>query len=149
MRVAVGPARHPVRRWLRSVEHIRSFEAALRRRFPRLTVTDRAVALWQLKLAGQLLDPRGRHLRTVPFWTWDAPGTAAELDVLVDRLRTGPPPPPDAPSRRDAGCLYRGVPPATVPPDHGRRAAVIPPGGRGGRPGNRAVEGYSVRKAEL
>ncbi|MEU5995771.1 Lrp/AsnC family transcriptional regulator [Spirillospora sp. NPDC047418] len=78
--------------WLRSVEQVQSFEAALRRRFPRLTVTDRAVALWQLKLAGQLLDPRGRHLRTVPFWTWDDPGTESELDALVDRLRTGPPP---------------------------------------------------------
>jgi hypothetical protein len=78
--------------WLRSVEQVQSFEAALRRRFPRLTVTDRAVALWQLKLAGQQLDPRGRHLRTVPFWTWDDPGTESELDALVDRLRTGPPP---------------------------------------------------------
>ncbi|MFA1547714.1 Lrp/AsnC family transcriptional regulator [Actinomadura chokoriensis] len=77
--------------WLRSVDHLQAFETALRRRFPRLTVTDRAVALWQLKLAGQLLDPRGRHLRTVPFWTWDDPGSASEMDALVARLRGGPP----------------------------------------------------------
>ncbi|WP_217919994.1 Lrp/AsnC family transcriptional regulator [Actinomadura sp. BRA 177] len=77
--------------WLRSVDRVQAFETALRRRFPQLAVTDRAVALWQLKLAGQLLDPDGRRLRTVPFWTWDDPGTESELDALVARLRTGPP----------------------------------------------------------
>ncbi len=47
--------------WLRSVDRVQAFETALRRRFPQLAVTDRAVALWQLKLAGQLLDPDGRR----------------------------------------------------------------------------------------
>lgn len=77
--------------WLRSVDRVQAFETALRRRFPQLAVTDRSVALWQMKLAGQLLDPDGRHLRTVPFWTWDDPSTESELDALVARLRTGPP----------------------------------------------------------
>ncbi|TDD88504.1 Lrp/AsnC family transcriptional regulator [Actinomadura darangshiensis] len=76
--------------WLRSVERVQSFEAELCRRFPQLAITDRSVALWQLKLAGRLLDPQGRHLRTVPFWTWDDPGTEAEMDALVARLRSGP-----------------------------------------------------------
>ncbi|SNT59347.1 DNA-binding transcriptional regulator, Lrp family [Actinomadura meyerae] len=89
--------------WLRSVEHVQSFEAGLRRRFPRLTVADRAVALWQLKLAGQLLDPRGRHLRTVPFWTWDDPGTEDEQAALVARLRTGERPSPARPGPPAAG----------------------------------------------
>ncbi|MBO2462079.1 Lrp/AsnC family transcriptional regulator [Actinomadura violacea] len=83
--------------WLRSVERVQSFETALRRRFPELTITDRAVALWQMKLAGQLLDPQGRHLRTVPFWTWDDPGAESALGDLVSRLRAGPGPSAAAP----------------------------------------------------
>ncbi|MGI5327094.1 Lrp/AsnC family transcriptional regulator [Actinomadura nitritigenes] len=83
--------------WLRSVERVQSFETALLRRFPQLTITDRAVALWQVKLAGQLLDPQGRHLRTVPFWTWDDPGTEDALGDLVARLREGPGPSAAAP----------------------------------------------------
>ncbi|KAB2363675.1 Lrp/AsnC family transcriptional regulator [Actinomadura montaniterrae] len=83
--------------WLRSVERVQSFETALRRRFPQLEIVDRAVALWQVKLAGQLLDPQGRHLRGVPFWTWDDPGTEDALGDLVARLRAGPGPPAAAP----------------------------------------------------
>ncbi|WP_262403511.1 hypothetical protein [Actinomadura sp. CNU-125] len=56
------------------------------------------MGLWQLKLAGQILDPQGRHLRTVPFWTWDDPVSEGALGELIDRLRTGP-----GPSRRGPG----------------------------------------------
>ncbi|TDC86312.1 Lrp/AsnC family transcriptional regulator [Actinomadura sp. 7K507] len=76
--------------WLRSADQVQAFEAALHRRFPQLAVTDRAVALWQMKLAGQILDPQGRHLRAVPFWTWDDPVSESALDDLVGRLRGGP-----------------------------------------------------------
>ncbi|MBE1530238.1 Lrp/AsnC family transcriptional regulator [Actinomadura algeriensis] len=75
--------------WLRSIDRVQSFETALRRGFPQLTITDRAVGLWQMKLAGQILDPQGRHLRTVPFWTWDDPVSEEALGDLVDRLRAG------------------------------------------------------------
>ncbi|MQY02594.1 Lrp/AsnC family transcriptional regulator [Actinomadura macrotermitis] len=75
--------------WLRSVEQIQAFEAGLGRRFPQLAITDRAVVLWQLKHAGQLLDPDGRHLRNVPFWRWEDPGSEAELGAFVERLRGG------------------------------------------------------------
>ncbi|GAA1556959.1 Lrp/AsnC family transcriptional regulator [Actinomadura kijaniata] len=76
--------------WLRSVDRAQAFETALVRRFPQLTVTDRAVTLWPMKLAGHVLDPQGRHLRSVPFWAWDDAAAEAELGALLGRLRTGP-----------------------------------------------------------
>ncbi|MFI6516501.1 Lrp/AsnC family transcriptional regulator [Spirillospora sp. NPDC050679] len=76
--------------WLRSVNRVQAFETALGRRFPQLAITDRAVTLWPVKMAGHLLDPEGRHLRNVPFWGWDDPAGEAELGALLGRLRTGP-----------------------------------------------------------
>ncbi|MER6347021.1 Lrp/AsnC family transcriptional regulator [Streptomyces sp. NPDC001595] len=78
--------------WLRSMEDIAAFEARLSTRFPELAVADRAVTLWPLKLGGQILDPKGRHIRGVPvaFWT-DPQAERAEAD-LVRRLSAPPRP---------------------------------------------------------
>ncbi|MFF5899541.1 Lrp/AsnC family transcriptional regulator [Streptomyces argenteolus] len=73
--------------WLRSAEDIGGFEARLTDRFPELAVMDRAVALWQLKIAGHLLDPRGRHIRGVPVTFWEEPGAERAEDALLERLR--------------------------------------------------------------
>jgi hypothetical protein len=64
-------------------------DGPLRRRFPRPVIVDRAVAPWQVKLAGQLLDPQGRHLR-VPYGTWDSPGAEDALGGLLARPRDRP-----------------------------------------------------------
>ncbi|OKI87531.1 AsnC family transcriptional regulator [Streptomyces sp. CB02058] len=73
--------------WLRSAEDIGAFEARLTERFPELAVMDRAVALWQLKIAGHLLDPRGRHIRGVPVTFWEEPEAERAEDALLERLR--------------------------------------------------------------
>ncbi|GAA4833383.1 Lrp/AsnC family transcriptional regulator [Kitasatospora terrestris] len=72
--------------WLRSVQDIPAFEARLYARFPELTVTDRAVTLWPLKLAGQVLDPRGRRIRGVPVDFWHDPAAERAEADLVRRL---------------------------------------------------------------
>ncbi|MFG3040940.1 Lrp/AsnC family transcriptional regulator [Streptomyces sp. NPDC048330] len=74
--------------WLRSVEDMASFETRLYARFPELTVTDRAVTLWPLKLAGQILDPRGRRIRGVPVDFWHDPAAERSEADLVRRLAT-------------------------------------------------------------
>ncbi|WP_229072003.1 Lrp/AsnC family transcriptional regulator [Actinoplanes sp. DH11] len=73
--------------WLRSVQEIAAFEARLSAQVPEVTIADRAVALWVLKLGGQLLDPHGRRLRTVPLGFWSDPVSDAAEDELVARLR--------------------------------------------------------------
>ncbi|WP_328465347.1 Lrp/AsnC family transcriptional regulator [Actinoplanes sp. NBC_00393] len=73
--------------WLRSVQEIAAFEARLATQIPELTITDRSVALWIMKIGGHLLDPLGRNLRAVPLGFWsDAASDAAEGE-LVARLR--------------------------------------------------------------
>ncbi|MGW5776283.1 hypothetical protein [Streptomyces sp. NPDC003863] len=74
--------------WLRSVEDLPSFEARLYARFPELTVTERAVTLWPLKLAGQILDPRGRRIRGVPVAFWHDPAVERSEADLIRRLAT-------------------------------------------------------------
>lgn len=73
--------------WLRSAEDIAAFEARLGARFPELTIADRAVTLWPLKLAGQILDPQGRHLRGVPVTFWQDPVAERAEGELLARLR--------------------------------------------------------------
>ncbi|ROO84676.1 DNA-binding Lrp family transcriptional regulator [Actinocorallia herbida] len=76
--------------WLRSVDAIPAFEASLAEHSPELVVTDRAIALWKLKFAGHLLDPQGRHLRSVPLAPWAA-GESAEAEArLLRALALGP-----------------------------------------------------------
>ncbi|MFH8391528.1 Lrp/AsnC family transcriptional regulator [Streptomyces sp. NPDC018036] len=83
-----GPHNLMVTVWLRSMGDVHLFEAALSRRFPELTVVDRAMTLWQLKHAGQVLDPQGRHLRTVPFSDlWDDRAAAVAESELLNRMR--------------------------------------------------------------
>ncbi|ESU48693.1 transcriptional regulator, AsnC family protein [Streptomyces sp. HCCB10043] len=76
--------------WLRSAEDIATFEARLGTRFPELAIADRAVTLWPLKLAGQILDPKGRHLRGVPVRFWEDPVAERAEGDLLERLRSGP-----------------------------------------------------------
>ncbi|MER5634023.1 Lrp/AsnC family transcriptional regulator [Streptomyces nitrosporeus] len=85
-----GPHNLMLAVWLRSAEDIGAFEARLADRFPELTVADRAVTLWPLKLAGHVLDPEGRHLRGVPVTFWDEPVAEQAEDALLERLRGGP-----------------------------------------------------------
>ncbi|XVU26494.1 Lrp/AsnC family transcriptional regulator [Actinoplanes sp. CA-054009] len=73
--------------WLRSVPEIAAFEARLVARVPELTVIDRAVALWVMKLGGHLLDPHGRNLRPVPLDYWADPSVDKTEDELLNRLR--------------------------------------------------------------
>ncbi|WP_299537873.1 Lrp/AsnC family transcriptional regulator [uncultured Streptomyces sp.] len=84
-----GPHNLMLTVWLRSPEDIAAFEARLTTRFPELVVADRAVALWQLKLAGHLLDPRGRHIRGVPVTFWEDGDAGRAEDALLERLRAG------------------------------------------------------------
>ncbi|MFI7382400.1 Lrp/AsnC family transcriptional regulator [Streptomyces sp. NPDC049813] len=53
--------------WVRSLDDAQRFEVRLAERVPALTVVDRAVALWPMKLNGQLLDERGYRIRAVPI----------------------------------------------------------------------------------
>ncbi|GGN28003.1 DNA-binding Lrp family transcriptional regulator [Actinoplanes campanulatus] len=73
--------------WLRSVQDIAAFEARLAVQAPELTITDRAVALWVMKLGGHLLDPLGRNLRAVPLGFWSDPVSDAAEGELLARLR--------------------------------------------------------------
>ncbi|MFH8621780.1 Lrp/AsnC family transcriptional regulator [Streptomyces vietnamensis] len=82
--------------WLRSVEDMPSFETRLYARFPELTIADRAVTLWPLKLAGQILDPRGRRIRGVPVAFWHDPAAERSEADLVRRLATPRPAPAEA-----------------------------------------------------
>ncbi|BAL86063.1 putative AsnC-family transcriptional regulator [Actinoplanes missouriensis 431] len=73
--------------WLRSVQEVAAFEARLAVQVPELRITDRAVALWVMKLGGHLLDPLGRKLRTVPLGFWNDPESDAAEGELLARLR--------------------------------------------------------------
>jgi len=86
-----GPANLHISMWLRSTADIPDFEARLATRIPDLTIVDRAVVLWPLKIGGHILDPQGRHLRAVPISRWpDA--EAAEAEAAVVRHLRGPRP---------------------------------------------------------
>ncbi|MGW0607917.1 Lrp/AsnC family transcriptional regulator [Streptomyces sp. NPDC002640] len=74
--------------WLRSVEDLHAFESRLLAPFPGLTVVDRAVTLWPVKLAGHLLDPQGFRLGSVPLGRWDGAAPEAAGEDLLSRLRT-------------------------------------------------------------
>ncbi|BCJ44549.1 AsnC family transcriptional regulator [Actinoplanes ianthinogenes] len=73
--------------WLRAVQEIAAFEARLGAQVPELTIIDRSVALWVMKLGGHLLDPQGRNLRAVPLGFWVDPVSDAAEGELVARLR--------------------------------------------------------------
>ncbi|GAA2300257.1 Lrp/AsnC family transcriptional regulator [Streptomyces kunmingensis] len=53
--------------WVRSLDDAQRFEVRLAERVPALTVVDRAVALWPMKLNGHLLDERGYRVGAVPI----------------------------------------------------------------------------------
>ncbi|WP_338702723.1 Lrp/AsnC family transcriptional regulator [Streptomyces sp. Q6] len=53
--------------WVRSLDDTQRFEVRLAERLPALTVIDRAVALWPMKLNGALLDERGYRTGAVPI----------------------------------------------------------------------------------
>jgi DNA-binding Lrp family transcriptional regulator len=94
-----GPSNLFVSVWLRSMRDLEAFQARLASRAPELTVTDRAVSLWQLKLGGRLLDPEGRRLRSIPLSLWPEQPAADTQNAVVDRLRHShhaPPHPEDA-----------------------------------------------------
>lgn len=85
-----GPRNLLLAAWLRSADDIGTFESRLTARHPELTAADRAITLWPMKLAGHLLDPRGRHLRAVPLSSrQDTRSDTAEASLLA-RLRTPP-----------------------------------------------------------
>ena len=76
--------------WLRTLRHLDAFQARLAACLPELTITDRALTLWHLKLGGHLLGPEGRHLRSIPLQLWpDQPAAQAQA-TIVDRLRRSP-----------------------------------------------------------
>ncbi|OIJ68643.1 Lrp/AsnC family transcriptional regulator [Streptomyces mangrovisoli] len=84
-----GPCNLMTTVWLRSVDDIQPFEASLVKRVPGLEVKDRSVTLWQLKHAGQVLDPDGRLLRSVPLSDlWDDTGAGDAEAALLERLRS-------------------------------------------------------------
>jgi DNA-binding Lrp family transcriptional regulator len=78
--------------WLRSMDDIHAFESRLVGMFPQLTVADRTVTLWPIKLGGNLLDQAGRRIGSVPLARWDDRVVVpAETDLLhrLIRRRTG------------------------------------------------------------
>ncbi|MGW1025789.1 Lrp/AsnC family transcriptional regulator [Streptomyces sp. NPDC002577] len=72
--------------WLRSIDDIHAFESRLVAPFPDLTVADRAVTLWPVKLAGHVLDPSGRRLGSVPLGRWDQSTVATAEAALLAGL---------------------------------------------------------------
>jgi DNA-binding Lrp family transcriptional regulator len=82
-----GPTNLFVTVWLRSMCDLQAFLACLATHAPDLTITDRAVSLWQLKLGGHLLDPDGRRLRSVPLTLWPDQQAADAQSTVLDRLR--------------------------------------------------------------
>jgi DNA-binding Lrp family transcriptional regulator len=93
-----GPTNLFVTVWLRTMRDLEAFHARLASHAPELTVTDRAVSLWQLKLGGHLLDPDGRRLRSIPMSLWPNQVAADAQSAVVDRLRHSR----DAPPRPEA-----------------------------------------------
>ncbi|MGW6688057.1 Lrp/AsnC family transcriptional regulator [Streptomyces sp. NPDC054961] len=53
--------------WVKSLADAQRFEVRLNERAPGLEITDRAVALWLMKVSGHLLDERGYRIGAVPF----------------------------------------------------------------------------------
>ncbi|MEU3693855.1 Lrp/AsnC family transcriptional regulator [Streptomyces narbonensis] len=53
--------------WVKSLTDVQRFEVRLAQRVPCLEITDRAVALWPLKLSGHLLDEQGYRIGGVPL----------------------------------------------------------------------------------
>jgi DNA-binding Lrp family transcriptional regulator len=76
--------------WLRSIVDLANFEKRIGERFPEVTIADRAVTLWPVKLGAHLLDPHGRHLRGVPLRMWDDTEYVARQQEAVSRLATEP-----------------------------------------------------------
>ncbi|WP_043268094.1 Lrp/AsnC family transcriptional regulator [Streptomyces sp. CT34] len=66
--------------WVRSVDDIQRLETRVTEKVPGIVISDRAVALWPMKLSGHLLDEHGYRLGTVPIDGWStrragAPGS--------------------------------------------------------------------------
>jgi DNA-binding Lrp family transcriptional regulator len=78
--------------WLRTLRDLDAFQARLAAQLPELTITDRAVSLWQLKLGGHLLDPEGHRLRSVPLELWPDQHAAQAQSAIVNRLLRAPDP---------------------------------------------------------
>jgi DNA-binding Lrp family transcriptional regulator len=73
--------------WLRSLDDLPALETRLTARIPDLTIAERAVTLWPLKIGGHIMDPQGRHIRLVPVQVEpDSKVTERETSFL-DRLR--------------------------------------------------------------
>lgn len=85
-----GPDNLALGVWLRSVADLAGFEKRLSERFPEVTIVDRAVTLWPVKLGAHLLDPQGRHLRAVPLRVWDDAHYVARQQEAVSRLALDP-----------------------------------------------------------
>jgi DNA-binding Lrp family transcriptional regulator len=75
--------------WLRSLQELPAFETRLTARIPDLTIADRAITLWPLKIGGHILDPDGRHIRLVPVRAWPDDQAAERETSFLDRLRGG------------------------------------------------------------
>jgi DNA-binding Lrp family transcriptional regulator len=81
-----GPHNLALSVWLRSMDDLPAFEASLATRTPDLTIADQAVTLWPLKLGGHILDPDGRHVRSVPMSLWSEQEAADAETAVVARL---------------------------------------------------------------
>jgi DNA-binding Lrp family transcriptional regulator len=68
-----GPSNLVLVAWLRSTADSSDLEVRIRRQLPEFHVTDRAVVLWSLKLAGNLLDRQGRFNCRIPIAAWQEP----------------------------------------------------------------------------
>ncbi|MEV0684304.1 Lrp/AsnC family transcriptional regulator [Nocardia sp. NPDC050378] len=73
--------------WLRTMADMPAFETRLTESMPDLTIADRSMALWPLKIGATLLDPHGRHLRHIPIGRWEDSAASSAEDALVDILR--------------------------------------------------------------
>lgn len=82
-----GPHNLLVTAWLRTVDEVQRLETQLAQRLPRLAIADRSITLWTMKLGGQVLDPYGRRLRSVPVGPWQDTDAANMEDKVVQRLR--------------------------------------------------------------
>ena len=53
-------------------------------------ITDRALNLWMIKLAGHVLDFEGRRVRHVPIAPWPEAGAARAAAAMLSRVRRAP-----------------------------------------------------------
>ncbi|MFE9327580.1 Lrp/AsnC family transcriptional regulator [Nocardia sp. NPDC052278] len=74
--------------WLRSMPDLQAFEERLASEISDLSIRDRAISLWPLKIGGHLLDPTGRHIRNIPIGRWQDRSATLAQHALVERLRT-------------------------------------------------------------